>query len=80
MHVFKFIRYDHYLLEILIRLQMNSGVHLIFYPSLILLEAKNTETCFRQVCLTSDKSATIKYVSKSSENFRKRRWFFLDVR
>ena len=61
MHVFKDIRFEHYLLETLIHLQMNSGVHLIFYTSLIWLEAKNTETCFRQVCLTSEKSATIKY-------------------
>lgn len=61
MHVFEDFRFEHCVLEIHIHLQMNSGVHLIFYTSLILLGAKNTDTCFRQVCLTSDKSATIKY-------------------
>lgn len=61
MHVFKDFRFENYVLEILIHLQMNSGVHLIFYISLILLGTKNTDTCFRQVCLTSDKTATIKY-------------------
>lgn len=51
-------------------------MHLIFYTSLILLEAKNTETCFRLICLTSDKSAVIKYGCPLEFS---ERCFFLDV-
>lgn len=39
---------------------MNGRMHLVFYTSLVLLEAKSIETSFSKVILTTDKSAAIK--------------------
>lgn len=40
---------------------MNSRADLVFSTSLILLEAKNIETCFSKFSLTSNRCAAIKY-------------------